>query len=383
MKKVAQRSTLACAAVSGVERTLSVEAVVHPSERRQQYAEASWLRCDGRRLLTRRKLLLRATSNAFLMSVTVLLLAIPLPGEAQQEAKVARLGVLLFGAPDSDPNVVAFRRGMGELGYVEGKNLTTLYRHAEGKPERLSDLAKDLVALKPDVILALGGDVAPFAKAATNRIPIVMAVSLDPVQTGLVESMAKPGGNITGVTFVSSELAAKRLQYLSQAIPGVVRVAVFWNPDHIDPEYQETLAAGKAFGIRIQSLEVRSAGDFETAFQAAVAERAQAIVVVSSRLTTFNRQRIQEFATRQRIAVVAGWGPWVESGALLSYGPDLDVMVRRTALYVDQIMKGASPDRMPVEQPTKFDLFINLKTAATLGLTIPSSLLLQATHVVE
>ncbi|MEJ8826591.1 ABC transporter substrate-binding protein [Variovorax humicola] len=327
---------------------------------------------------------MRSTITAFLVSAAVLfLLAAPPPAEAQQAGKVARVGVLLFSAPEADPNAAAFRQGLSDLGYVEGANLTTLYRFAEGKPERLPALASELVALKPDVILALGGDVAPFARTATNVIPIVMAASQDPVQAGLVASLSKPGGNITGVTFVSSELAAKRLQILKQAAPGISRVAVLWNPDHIDPEYRETQAAGKVLGIHVQSLEVRSAGDFDPALQAAAAERAEAIVVVSSRLTTINRQRVLEFAARQRIAVVAGWGPWVESGALMSYGPDLNVMVRRTASYVDQILKGANPARMPVEQPTKLDLFINVKTATALGLTISPSLLLQATRVVE
>jgi putative ABC transport system substrate-binding protein len=206
---------------------------------------------------------------------------------------------------DGDPNVAAFRQGLGELGYVEGKNIKTVYRFAEGRPERLASLANELVALQPDVILALGGDVAPFASAATKTIPVVMAVSLDPVQTGLVASLAKPGGNVTGVTFVSSELAAIRLQFLKQAAPAITRVAVLWNPDHVDPEYSETVAAGKVLGIRVQSLEIRGAGDFETAFQAASAEDAEAIVVVSSRLTTVNRLRILEFAA-QRGRATAG-----------------------------------------------------------------------------
>lgn len=329
------------------------------------------------------EVVLRSTLSRVVIGGAVLLLAAPLSGEAQQAGKVARLGVLLFSSPEGDPNVTAFRQGLRELGHVEGKNLTTVYRHAEGKPERLAGLANELVALKPDVILALGGDVAPFARTATNAIPIVMAVSVDPVQTGLVASLAKPGGNVTGVTFVSSELAAKRLQFVKQAAPGISRVAVLWNPDHVDPEYRETQAAGRVLGVHVQSLEVRGAGDFDTAFQAAAAERAEAIIVVSSRLMTFNQQQILQFAARQRLPVVAGWGPWVESGALLSYGPDLNATVRRAAIYVDRVLKGANPANLPVEQPTKLDLIINLKTARALGLTIPASLRLQAAHVVE
>ena len=326
---------------------------------------------------------LRSTISRVVIGVAVLLLAAPPSGEAQQAGRLARLGVLLFSTPEGDPNVTAFRQGLSELGYVEGTNLTTIYRYAEGKPERLAGLANELAALKPDVIFALGGDVAPFARTATNAIPIVMAVSNDPVQAGLVASLAKPGGNVTGVTFVSSELAAKRLQFLQGAAPGISRVAVLWNPDHVDPEYRETQAAGKVLGVHVQSLEVRGSGDFDTAFQAAAGERAEAIIVVSSRLMTFNRQRILEFAARQRLPVVAGWGPWVETGALLSYGPDLNATVRRAAIQVDRVLKGANPANLPVEQPTKFDLIINLKTAKALGLTIPASLRLQAAHVVE
>ena len=317
------------------------------------------------------------------MRVAVLLLAVPFSGEAQQAGKVARLGVLLFSTPEGDPNVAAFRQGLSELGYVEGKNLTPVYRYASGKSERLPGLAKELAVLKPDAIVAIGGDVAPFARTATSTIPIIVAVSNDPVQAGLVASFSKPGGNVTGVTFVSSDLAAKRLQLLKQAAPQILRVAVLWNPDHIDPEYRETQAAGKVLGVHVQSLEVRRTEDFDTAFQAAAADGAEAIVVVSSRLMTINRARILELAARRRLPVVAGSGPWVETGALLSYGPDLNLMARRAATYVDRVLKGANPANMPVEQPTKFDLMINLKTAVVLGLSIPPSLRLQAASIVE
>jgi ABC-type uncharacterized transport system substrate-binding protein len=326
---------------------------------------------------------MRPTIRMFVTGVAVLLLAAAPSGEAQQGGKVARLGVLLFSTPEGDPNLAAFRQDLSELGHVEGKNLTTVYRYAEGKPERLAGLASELAALKPDVILALGGDVAPFARTATNAIPIVMVVSNDPVQAGLVASLAKPGGNITGLTLVSSELAAKRLQYLKLAAPAISRVAVLWNPNHLDPEYRETQAAGKALGVQVQSLEVRGPGDFDMAFQAAAAERAEAIIVVSSRLMAFNQPRILELAARQRLPVVAGWGPWVEGGALLSYGPDLNATTRRAATYVDRILKGANAANLPVELPTKFDLVINLGTAKALGLTIPPSLRVQATYVVE
>jgi putative tryptophan/tyrosine transport system substrate-binding protein len=325
----------------------------------------------------------RLKVSRFIIGVAIPLLVALLGAEAQQTAKIARLGVLLFSTPEGDPNLATFRQALSELGYVEGKNLTTVYRYAQGKPERLADLAVELAALKPDVIFAIGGDVAPFARTATSTIPIVMATSNDPVQAGLVRSLARPGGNVTGVTFVSSDLAGKRLQLLKEAAPQISRVAVLWNPNHVDPEYAETQAAGRMLGVHVQSLEVRALGDFEGAFQAAEAGRAEAIVVVSSRLTTFARQRIIELAVRHRLPVVAGWGPWAQAGALLSYGPDLNASVRRAATYVDRVLKGANPGNLPVEQPTKFDLVLNLRTATALGLTIPASLRVQASHVIE
>lgn len=317
------------------------------------------------------------------LGLAALLLGFPPGSEAQQARKAARVGILLFSTPDGDANLAAFQSGLGALGYVEGRNLTTLYRFAEGRPERLAALAAELAALQPDVIFAMGGDVAPFVRTATGTIPIVIAVSNDPVQAGLVASLARPGGNVTGVTFISSELAAKRLQLLKEAVPGISRVAVIWNPDHVDPEYRETQAAGRVLGVSVQSLEVRRAADFEAAFQAAAAERAEALIVVSSRLMTFNRQRVLEFAARQRLPVVSGWGPWTEEGALMSYGPDLNAIVRRAATHVDRVLKGASAAQIPIEQPTTHELAINLRTARALGLSIGPSLRAQATRIVD
>lgn len=323
------------------------------------------------------------TIGRFFIALTVALLAAAPSAEAQQPRKTAVVGVLLFSSPEGDANLAAFRRGLAELGYVEGKNLTLVYRYAEGKPERLAALAAELAALRPDVIFAMGGDVAPFARTATNVIPIVVAVSNDPVEAGLVASLARPGGNVTGVTFLSSELAAKRLQLLKQAAPGVSRVAVLWNPDHVDPEYRETQAAARALGMRVQSLEVRRPDDFDAAFAAAAAEDAQAIIVVSSRLMTFNRRRVLEFAERRRLPVVSGWGPWAGEGALMSYGPDLDASVRRAATHVDRVLKGASAASLPVELPTTHELVLNLRTARALGLSIAPALRAQATRIIE
>lgn len=299
-----------------------------------------------------------------------------------QPSKISRVGVLLFGSPDTDVFPVV-RQALLALGYTEGRNIAFEHRFAEGKPERLPDLATDLVRSKPDVIIAAGGDVAPFATRATTTIPIVMITSADPVQGGLVASLARPGGNVTGLTFVSSELAGKRLQFLKEAAPKVTRVAVLWNPDHPDDEFRATQAAGGALGTRVQSLEVRRPDDFADAFAAGSREQMDAVIVVSSRLLTLNRARILDLTTKKAIPLASGWGPWAAEGGLLSYGPDLDVVVARSASYVDRILKGARPGDLPVEQPTKFTLVINKKTAKTLGLTIPPSLLERADRVIE
>ena len=224
---------------------------------------------------------------------------------------------------------------------------------------------------------------APFVKSATAALPVVMLTSQDPVEAGVVASFARPGGNLTGVAFVSSETAGKRLQFLKEAIPSLTRVAVLWSPDHPEGEYLATQSTARRLGIHLQSLEVRGPGDFDGAFQAATRERAEALVVVSSRFMNSNRPRVVEFASHQRIPLVTGWGPWARAGSLMSYGPDLDILVRRAATHVDKILKGAKPADLPVEQPTKFELVINMKSAKALGLTIPPSLLLRADQVIE
>lgn len=309
--------------------------------------------------------------------------AAPFATEAQPTAKPPRIGVLLLGTPDTDPVLPSFRAGLRDLGYLEGKDVVLEYYYADGKPDRLPDLARDLVNAKPNMLFAFGGDVAPFARAATSTIPIVMVVSVDPVQSGLVASLARPGGNITGVTFVSSDLAAKRLQLLKEMAPGLARIGVLWNPDHVDPEYRETQAAGRALGVEIHSLEVRRPTDFERAFRTAATARVEAIIVVSSRLMSLNRQAIADLATRHRVPLVAGWGGWPQVGALFSYGPDLDVIVRHSATYVVKVLKGARPGDIPIEQPTKFDLIINVKTAKAYGVAVPAEILARADKIIE
>jgi putative ABC transport system substrate-binding protein len=321
--------------------------------------------------------------SALLAMVVLGLLAAPPLMEAQPAPKMARIGVLLYGTPDTDPNFAAFRDGLRDLGYVEGRNLTFEHRFAEAKPERLAALAAELVKREPHVIFALGGDVAPFARAATSTIPIVVSVSVDPVQTQIVSSLARPGGNVTGVTYISSDLAAKRLQFLKEIAPAISRVGILWNPDHIDPEYRETQAAARQLGVQLHSLEVRRPADFDGAFGAAATARVEAVVVISSRLMTQSQAQITDLAAKHRVVLVSGWGPWARHGALLSYGPDLNALVRLAATQVDKILKGAKPGDLPVEQPTKFQLVINTKTAKAFGLTVPPSLLLRADQIIE
>ena len=319
----------------------------------------------------------------FVALAIAMLVAASLVANAQPVGKVPRVGVLLFGTPATDPNLRAFVAGLRDLGYIEGRNVTLEYRYADGRPERSRDLALEMAALKPDVIVVLGGDMVSFMKKATSTIPIVMLTSNDPVEAGVVTSFARPGGNITGVAFVSEETAGKRLQFLREAVPSLTRVAVLWNPDHPDGEFRDIAAAARRFGIQIQSLEVRRPEDFDGVFQAATRARAEAVMVVSSRLMQLNGPRIVEFASKQRIPLVSGWGTWAQAGGLLSYGPDLDVLVRRAAAQVDKILKGAKPGDLAVEQPTKFQLVINLQTAKLLGLMIPPSLLGRADRVIE
>ena len=303
--------------------------------------------------------------------------------QAQPAGKVARLGVLLYGTAATDPNLASFVAGLRDLGYAEGRNIALETRGAGGQPERIAGLVRDAIASNPDVIVVLGGDLVRFVTQATRTIPIVMLTSYDPVEAGVIKSFGRPGGNITGVAFASAETGAKRLQYLKEAAPALTRVAVLWDPEHADGEYRDMQSVAPRLGFHLQSLEVRRPDDFPAAFEAATKARAEALVVVSSRLLNINQGRIVEFAGKQRILLVSGWGPWVRAGGFMSYGPDLNVLARRAASHVDKILKGAKPGELPVEQPTKFELVINLNTAKALGLALPTSLLARADHVVQ
>jgi putative ABC transport system substrate-binding protein len=313
----------------------------------------------------------------------LLLLTASFVVHGQSRDKVARLAVVLFDAPATNPNLAAFIAGLRDLGYVDGRNVTLDYRHASGRPERVAELGPQVAALKPDVIVVLGGDMMPAVRDATSTLPVVMLTSFDPVEAGVIASYARPGGNITGVAFVSSETGSKRLELLKEAVPSLTRVAVLWNPDHPDGEYRNAETAARRLGIHLQSLEVRRLADFDAAFEAATRARAEALMVVSSRFMNLNRARILEFAQKERLPLVSGWGPWVGAGGLMSYGPDLDVLARRTATHVDKILKGAKPAELPVEQPTKFELVINLRTAKALGVPMRQSLLARADRIID
>jgi ABC-type uncharacterized transport system substrate-binding protein len=321
--------------------------------------------------------------------LTLSLAFAPFAAEAQQAAKVARLGFLALN-PAASPHLhEAFRQGLRDLGYVEARNLVIEYRSAEGKPERFPALAAELVALKVDVIVASSTPAALAAKQATRTIPIVLTGAGDPVTSGLVTSLARPGGNVTGLSVLSPELVGKRLELLTQAVPGVSHVAVLWQPGGGLGERTEkdmlkgAEVAARALGVRLQFLEARGPDEFDKAFSEMTRARAGALTVLPSNMFTNERRRLVDLAAKNRLPAVYPWREGVDAGGLMAYGPDLADLFRRAATYVDKILKGAKPGDLPVEQPTKFELLINLKTAKALGLTIPQSLLLRADQVIE
>jgi ABC-type uncharacterized transport system substrate-binding protein len=307
----------------------------------------------------------------------------PLAARAQQPMKIRRLGVLLYGTPQAESQVEGVRSGLRELGYVEGRNLVISYSYAEGKPERLPDLAAALVRENPDLLLALGGDVAPHAAKATSTIPIVFVSSADPVQLGLAASLARPAGNATGVTLLQDDLASKRLELLKEAVPRVSRVAFLWNPDHPDNELREAQRAAESLGVRLELVQMRGSGDLENAFRAVTQAGCDGLYVVSSRHTALNTPKIVDFALKNRIPLAGGWGAWARAGGLLSYGPNVNDMYRHAIDYMDKILKGAKPADLPILQPTKFELIIDSKAGKMIGIDVPPILLARADEVIE
>ena len=301
--------------------------------------------------------------------------------EAQKPAKIPRIGVLRPGAPP-DAGLEAFRQGLRELGYIEGKNIMIEPRFAEGRIDRFRDHVAELIQLKVDIIVTPGGPQTRAAKEATTAIPIVMVNVGNPVGSGLVVSLARPGGNVTGLTTVTRDLDGKRLELLKEAVPKASRVAVLWNPD-APGGCEQTEIAARSLGLKIQVLEVRGPDDLDGAFRAAAKERAQALVVLRNPVTLNERKPIADLAIKSRLPTIYDDRMFVEAGGLMSYGTNITDSYRRAAVYVDKILKGTKPADLPVEQPTKFELFINLKTAKQIGLTIPPNVLARADKVIK
>ena len=323
--------------------------------------------------------------RAFLGTVTGLLAA-PLAAQAQRGAKTWRVGFLSGGGrpPDGAPPL-PLRQALQELGYVEQQNVIYLSRWANAKQDRLPGLAAELVGLKVDVIVTVGGPSSAAAKQASPSIPVVMALVGDADGLGLIDSLARPGGNVTGVTDQSADLSAKRLEIITEAVPRAARIAVLWNADDrgMTLRYREVEKAARTLHVTVQPLGVREPDDFDMAFSAMTAKRPDALIMVTDALTLLNRKRVIDFALVHRIPAMYEASLLVQDGGLMSYGANQDDNFRRAASYVDRIFKGASPSTLPVERPGRYYLTINLKTAKALGLTIPPALLLRADQVIE
>jgi len=306
--------------------------------------------------------------------------------EAQQAKKMPRIGYLGANFPTTNPaRIEAFRQGLRDLGYVEGKNIVIEWRYAEGKLERVPALAAELVRLKVDVIVTAGAPATRPAKEATSTIPIVMAQDSDPVGNGFVASLARPGGNITGLATLAPEISGKQLELLKEIVPRLSRVAVLGTstqPGNAQ-SLRETELAARAFGVKLQYLDVVSSKDIETAFRAASKGRADVVLVLGGAVLNSHRTQIADLAAKNRLPAVHGQPEFMDAGGLMFYGASITEMFRRAATYVDKILKGAKPADLPVEQPTKFELVINLKTAKQIGLTIPPNVLARADKVIK
>ncbi len=330
---------------------------------------------------------MRLRPIGLLVTLAFGLLGTPLPAEAQPPGKVYRIGFLASApaAALAQPRSQAFLQGLRDLGYAEGRNITIEWRWAAGKPDRLPNLAAELVRLKADVIVAEGTPETLAVKKLTTTIPIVFTVAADPVGSGLVASLGRPGGNVTGLSIISPELTGKRLELLKEALPEVVRVAVLLNPANpvSIAQLKETEAAARTLGLHLRILETRDPGQFEGAFATMTRERAGALIVLTDSMLSNYRARLVDLATKHRLPSMMAWGEAVEAGGFMAYGPNFPDLFRRAAILVDKILKGARPADLPVEQPTKFALIVNLKTAKALGLTIPPSVLIRADEIIQ
>ena len=319
-------------------------------------------------------------------ALSVLILTTIHLAEAQPPRKTSRIGLLSGSGPATNPAALeAFRQGLRELGYAEGGNILLEYRWADGKFDRLPGLAVELVGLRADVIVTVGTQATLAARQASNTIPIVAAGAGDLVGSGLVESLARPGGNVTGSTNIDPDLSAKRLELLKETFPKLFRVSVLYHggPGGDQDELRETQAAAQALGVQIQSLQVQDPSQFQSAYAAMTRERADALIIFHGNFTSFHRKQLIELAAKNRLPTMCGQPIWSEAGGLISYGHDRRHQYRRAAYFVDKILKGTKPADIPVEQPMKFELVINLKTAKQIGLTIPPNVLARADKVLK
>jgi putative ABC transport system substrate-binding protein len=327
------------------------------------------------------------SQKAIRLALRAVLFALCLPAQAQQPTKIPRIGYLAgTSASAIADRTEAFRQGLRELGYVEGKNIVIEYRYAEGKADRERELAVELVRLKVDIIISAGSAATRPAKEATSTIPIVMTNEGDPVGTGFVASLARPGGNITGLSNFAPELSGKRLELLKEVVPRLSRVAVFQTSTQPGSaqSLKEVEIAAKAFRVKLQSLDVLDSKDIETAFRAASKGRADAVVMMASgAVVSTHRTAIAELAVKNRLPLIYSFSQFVDAGGLMSYGVNQTDLDRRAATYVDKILKGVKPADLPVEQPTKFELTINLKAAKQIGVTIPPNVLVRADRVIK
>lgn len=328
------------------------------------------------------RMVVRLTVTRLATAVILLLLAVPVVGEAQQVGKVPRVGLLLNSLPTR--NVDDLRQGLRELGYIEGETIILEVRSAEAKLERLPALAAELVRLKVDIIVTSGPPAVGAARNATKTIPIVMGRMDDVDAHGFVTNLAHPGGNITGLSFQTGELAGKWVHLLKEAVPALSRLAVIWDTTGTANQRKTAVDAARVLGLQVEVVELKGAGDLDRALSTAKSRRAGALAILASPALTLNQVRLAKLATESRLPAIYYNRGFAEAGGLLSYGPKIsDFSWRRAAVFVDKILKGAKPADLPIEQPTTFELVINLKTAKALGLTIPPSLLLQADHVIE
>jgi len=321
-----------------------------------------------------------------LVVATLTVFAVDFAG-AQRPEKILRIGYLRVVSCDTgNPNVTAFRQGLRDLGHVEGKNLVIEYRCAEGRPERVPSLVNELVQLKVDILISGDSGAIRAAKQATKTIPIVMVINQDPVESGIVDSLARPGGNLTGISRLTRELSGKRLELIREAVPGKAPIAILWDADGPGPKisFKETQAAARALKIQLQSLEVRGPEpDLDGAFRAAKKGRASALITIGNSLLNRYRKRIADLAIKHRLPSMYESSQWVEIGGLISYSTNDAESYRRAAYYVDRIHKGTKPADLPVEQPMRFEFVINLKTANQIGLTIPQWTLMKADRVIR